>query len=193
MPLLVGAGKPEFGRWRRVGRYSSGSAPANQAIGAGPVFASLESAGVPISALQQNQALLIKRYTCSLSDPGNANGLFLAQPPLITLQVSPFGLTTAVLSWGSNVQVGVGVAGTDNSGLLCDRATIFTLENEWLEFDDYKAGYPVFSSLTTILLQQLKIFTDARVWNATGAGQNLRFAESLLYEIWQQAFAESPT
>ncbi len=193
MPLSVGAGRPNFGRWRRVGRYSSGSAPANQAIGAAS-FGNFESVGVPLGSLQQNQALLIKRYVCSIAEPSSGNVLFLAQPPLMTLQVSPFGLTNSVISWSSNVEGGVGVAGNPNYGQLSALGTIFVLENEWLEFDDYKSSLATYTTLTTaLMLQSLKLFTDARVWNSSGAGQNVRFAESVAFEIWQQSFTESPT
>ncbi len=193
MPLLVGAGRPNFGRWRRVGRYSSGSAPANQAIAAG-AFTNFETVGVPASALQQNQALLLKRYLCSISDPGNSDSIFLAQPPQMTLQVNPFGLNNSVLTFSSNVQGGVGTAGNPNYGRLSAIGTNFVLENEWLEFDDYKTSLSVFTTLTTpLMLQALKLFTDCRFWNAAGAGGNVRFSESLAYEIWQQNFSETPT
>lgn len=194
MPLIRSGYYRGIGRWKRLGRLSSAQAPANQAIGAG-VFINLESVGCAVVPLLQNQALLIRRYTCSLVEPGNGNLLFLAQPPLITVQVNPFGLTNSILSFSSNVQGGVGVAGNPNYGALSSIGTNFVLEDVWLEFDDYLNSLSTYTTLTSKLVTQaLRLNTDVRVWNSSGAGQNLRFAESLLYEIWQLPFNEaSPT
>jgi len=124
----------------------------------------------------------------------SSDTLFLAQAPLITLQVNPFGLGNSILSFSSNVQGGVGTAGNPNYGKLSGIGTIFTLENEWLEFDDYRVALPIYTTLTSALTSQpLKIFTDGRFWNSSGVGQNVRFSESLVYEIWQLPFNEQPS
>lgn len=189
MPVVRGIGKPSTRGWRLLQRSSSGGAAVNRAVGAG-VSAQVASTGVPVAPLAQNMALYIKRYSVSIQENTSAEAVFLTQPPIIQLELGPgFALGTAVLSWSSDL---IGYSGSGASanffGNLGGLGTIFSVVDDWLEFDDYLAGLPIFSTISPLQNAPLQMATNARAHNASAGALNVTFTESLSYELWQRNF-----
>src|SRR5208337_1986640 len=110
----------------------------------------MTSTGISI-ALQARQAVLIKRYSALLTESAATSGfLFALNPGLLSLGIS----IPSPIAWYGGAAFGVleSQLGAHSFGIPLTIGTgdVVTLENEWLEFDDYSPA--IAAGLNNLLL-----------------------------------------
>lgn len=149
--LMHGSQRKSRNDFRFVNKVALG-ATKTQAIAIASSAAFL-STGISFP-LQARQAVLIKRFSALLSESG-ASSNHLRANGMGTIQIGPT-LATPV-AWYTNPPFGIVTAqfNTETFGipLFQNFGDSITLENEWIEFDDYASALP--AGLNTFQLNTL--------------------------------------